>query len=90
MVMSACDMSQYYFLGRIAMRWRKMRPTVTEAAWSVCVSVCVSVGGNLASHKTAKLTEMSVCRANSFHIVTRSLLSFFKMRPTVTQVADAC
>jgi len=63
-------MSQYYLLGRFAMRWRKMRPIVTEVAWSVCVSVCVSVGGNLASYTTAKLTEMSACRANSFAVVT--------------------
>ena len=65
-------MSQYYLLGRFAMRWRKMRPIVTEVAWSVCVSV----GGNLASHKTAKLTEMSACRADSFAVVTRPRLSF--------------
>ena len=61
-------MSQYYLLGRFAMRWRKMRPIVTEVAWSVCVSV----GGNLASYTTAKLTEMSACRANSFLVVTPS------------------
>ena len=67
-------MSQYYFLGSIAMRWRNMRPIVTEVAWSVCVSV----GRNLASHKTAKLTEMSVCRANSFHIVTPFLAVVFQ------------
>ena len=36
-----------------------MRPIVTDVAWSVCVSVCLSVGHNREPHKIAKPIKVS-------------------------------
>ena len=51
----------------VHVRWQcdalhKMRTVTTHVAWSVCLSVCLSVGHDREPRKTAELIEVPVAR----------------------------